>query len=182
MHEATTPLSPEPPTITGLPASSGWSSTSTEAKKASMSTCRTVQASTPSVRAGMSTGSVADRVAREPTAAARAPSDMQPQSSERFGVRDPDGLTFGLRPQPHDAVRPIWIGDLALVARHRGHLLADRLGDVHPDRGFECAREVRDLRLVDRPCIAESNSARPPQETSASRTAKPVTRWSLWFR
>src|SRR4051794_38037859 len=41
-HDATTPRSPAPPTITGCPVSDGSWSTSTATKKASMSTCNTV--------------------------------------------------------------------------------------------------------------------------------------------
>src|ERR671926_927549 len=41
--EVTTPRLPAPPTITGVPASSGRRRTSTLAKNASMSTCSTVQ-------------------------------------------------------------------------------------------------------------------------------------------
>ena len=76
VHEATTPRAPAPPTITGLPARDGSSSTSTDAKNASMSMCRMVGRVRPlSHRA--STGGTPRRRRRRPACPPRPPAGAQ---------------------------------------------------------------------------------------------------------
>ena len=65
----TTPRSfgPPPPTITGLPRSSGWSRCSTAAKNASRSTCRIVRTGGPARRTGATDASRSRRQGGRPT-------------------------------------------------------------------------------------------------------------------
>src|SRR5665213_3928739 len=98
--------------MTGRPARVGSSNTSTEAKNASMSTCRIT----------------------------RLCSSTEAQPPEALGERNPGAPAGVFRGPAYRGGRPLGaVGELAPVAAHCPHLHLDRVGDVHPHVGLEGA-------------------------------------------
>src|SRR5277367_4339748 len=98
--------------MTGLPARDGSSSTSTDAKNASMSICKMVGRAGRSVTEG--------------------------QPAEPLGVSDAGPPALLGRPPPHGLAGPaVLTGELGPMALDCGRLGLHRVADVHPYVGLE---------------------------------------------
>src|SRR5580693_1833331 len=118
--------------MTGLPASEGSSSTSTDAKNASMSTWRMVGTALLTVPGASGWPGGPDG----------EPSATEGQPAEPLGVGDTGPPALLDRPSSHRLARPaVLAAELGAVALDRCRLGLDRVGDVDPFVGLERARE-----------------------------------------